>query len=140
MATSLTSRYVFSKLQQPVSTHYSLFTLTFRSATELFQDYKNCLEDAIIEAQNYNICIPSKRLLQYNHELLQSLPEIKEQKQELIKKEFKCAKEINDQCTGNNRIEFSLNKCEFDEHTHRFHNFSKNVKIEVTIPDKERGR
>ena len=127
----------FSKLQQPVTRHYSLFTLTFRSATELFQDYKNCLGDAIIEAQNYNIRIPSKRLSQYNHELLQSLPEIKEQKQESIKKEFKCAKEINDQCTGNNRIEFSLNKCEFDEHTHRFHNFSKNVKIEVTNPDNE---
>ena len=47
-----------------------------RSATELLQDYKNCLGDAIIEAHNYNIRIPSKRLSQYNHELLQSLPEI----------------------------------------------------------------
>ena len=82
MATSLTSRYVFSKLQQPVSTHYSLITLTFRSATELFQDYKNCLGDAITEAQNYNIRIPSKFLSQYNYELLQLLPEIKEQKRE----------------------------------------------------------
>ena len=93
--------------------------------------------DAIIEAQNYNIRIPSKILSQYNHELLQSLPEIKEQKQELIRKEFKCAKEINDQCTGNNRILFSSNKCEFDKHTNRFHSFSKNVKIEVTNPDNE---
>ena len=31
----------------------------------------------------------------------------------------------------------SLNKCEFDIHTNRFHSFSKNVKIEVTNPDNE---
>ena len=88
------------------------------------------MDDAIIEAHSYNICIPSKTLSQFNHDLLNSFHELKEHRQ-LIKQEFKNCKIENDKCTGKGKIVFSMTKCDFEENTWRFHNFPRNVQINV---------
>lgn len=97
---------------------------------EEIQHYKKCLEDAIIEAHSYNICIPRNTLSQFNHDLLNSFPQLKEHRK-LIEQEFKNCKDENDKCTGKGKIIFSKAKCDFEENTGRFHNFPRNVQISV---------
>ena len=106
------------------------WTNIFRTIKEVIQDYKKYLDDAIIEAHSYDICIPSKTLSQFNHDLLNSFHELKEHRQ-LIKQEFKNCKVENDKCTGKGKIVFSMTKCDFEENTGRFHNFPRNVQINV---------